>query len=99
MKRNSISANDLLHQHDNLMRDEVLATQKSLLLDEMSKDEIEQQNRIIEYWIDEIQENAMADVPIFIFFCTNKKQQTFIDKILADRDQENNESEEIEFKA
>ena len=49
----------------------------------------------------------MADVPIFIFFCTNKKQQTFIDKILADRDrdssnendQQNNESEEIEFKA
>ena len=29
----------------------------------------------------------MIDVPITIFFCTNKKFQSFIDQILADRDQ------------
>ena len=29
----------------------------------------------------------MIDVPITIFFCTNKKFQSFIDQILVDRDQ------------
>ena len=28
----------------------------------------------------------MEDVPIFIFFCTDQKQMSFIDKMLADRD-------------
>ena len=28
----------------------------------------------------------MEDVPIFVFFCTDRKQMTFIDRMLADRD-------------
>ena len=35
----------------------------------------------------------MEDVPIFIFFCTDRKQMTFLDKMLADRDNDNNSEE------
>ena len=57
-RKASISASNIIYQ-DKIMRDEITVTQKSLLLDEMTPDEIEKQNQIIEYWIDEIQENAM----------------------------------------
>ena len=40
----------------------------------------------IEQWVDEIQETAMVDVPIFIFFCTQSKPQTLIERIICDRD-------------
>lgn len=36
----------------------------------------------------------MEDVPIFIFFCTDRKQMTFLDKMLADRDNENSSEEQ-----
>ena len=52
-RKASISASNVVYQ-DKIMRDEISVTQKSLLLDEMTPDEIEKQNQIIEYWIDEI---------------------------------------------
>lgn len=52
-RKASISASNIIYQ-DKIMRDEITVTQKSLLLDEMTPDEIEKQNQIIEYWIDEI---------------------------------------------
>lgn len=32
--------------------------------------EIKEQSWLIDYWIDEIQESAMNEVPIIILFCT-----------------------------
>ena len=74
---------------DNLynVREELLNIQKSLLLDDMTKEEIDCQHLIIDEWVNAIQDNAMEDVPIFIFFCTDRKQMTFIDRMLADRDE------------
>lgn len=40
----------------------------------------------LEQWVDELQETAMVDVPIFIFFCTLVKPLTFMEKIMNDRD-------------
>ena len=40
----------------------------------------------------------MEDVPIFIFFCTDQKQMSFIDKMLADRDNDS-ASEDQTFNA
>ena len=42
-----------------------------------SIDEMQEQLDLIDYWIDEIQENAMNDVPIIILFCV--KQSPLLD--------------------
>lgn len=33
-------------------------------------DEVEEQMQLVDYWIDEILENAMNEVPVFVVFCT-----------------------------
>ena len=49
-------------------------------------EDIEQSRQIIDYWVDEMQENAMADVPIIIVFITKVQERSLIDTMLADRD-------------
>ena len=49
-------------------------------------EDIEQSRQIIDYWVDEMQENAMADVPIIIVFITKVQERSMIDTMLADRD-------------
>ena len=56
------------------MRQEMVDLQQKLRLDDMSPEEIEEQTLAIDYWVDEIQENAMTDAPIIIFFCTDRKK-------------------------
>lgn len=43
------------------------------LLENQSVDYLNSLPHKIEQWVDEIQETAMVDVPIFIFFCTQSK--------------------------
>lgn len=55
-------------------------------LEDMTPEEIEEQSLVIDYWVDEIQENGMEDAPIIIFFCTDRKQKSYMESILEDRD-------------
>ena len=64
----------------------------------MSPEEIKEQSLVIDYWVDEIQENGMEDAPIIIFFCTDRKQKSYMESILEDRDIEDDGSLEFNNK-
>lgn len=58
-----------------------------------SVEQVEEQSQLVDYWSDEILENAMNEVPVFIVFCTkiqhNNDMYEFDNKsILSDSDKE-----------
>ena len=48
--------------------------------------DLENFRTMIDYWVEEMQENAMADVPIMILFCTKIQQKSLIETMIEERD-------------
>lgn len=56
-----------------------------------SVEQVEEQSQLVDYWSDEILENAMNEVPVFIVFCTkiqhsNDMYEFDNDSLLSDSD-------------